>query len=454
MNIWVIKDGIAILYPTTVVIDDFNNVERIAYATEEIEDLLGRLQDGGNINLPLKSSKYDVEFSYVADSPEFMVLENRTLTPLEKTNIILTVTLFRAQDALDKDGNIVYDSKDVKYVVPNVGGNMTEEEYLNLWLPTLLPTEIVAHKNEVTDPNPVYNNQQFFKRQYQVNEGGVLNLIDGHPLVVDKTYLVDVNTAPSKEFGGTLGGVRHVTHPDINTYGSASSLQEVYDHFYEGYTIPNEENVLWVVVHESGMPTVGSNAKLLAEIQWDRAQGTRPSGSASWNYQVDEGVIYQSYDDEIYCWHAGGDYGRSLPFKNSNSIGIEMCINLDGNYDGSMVHDTKLVAYLVYKYNLSMLNVVRHYDTAGKDCPAYMLATNRWTEFQKKVVNEWLAIKHLQQANVTWTVSNPELFEVGPNGIWYAKAVSQDTDVQLTFNVVKGNYTYNKTVTVTLHPDK
>ena len=35
-----------------------------------------------------------------------------------------------------------------------------------------------------------------------------------------------------------------------------------------------------------------------------------------------------------------------------NSIGIEMCINQDGNYDGAMAHDAKLVANLMYNYNL------------------------------------------------------------------------------------------------------
>ena len=453
MNIWIIKDGIAILYPTEVTVDDYNNLERIAFAEAELNSLVEKFQMGQIDTLPLRSETYDVDYHFVADNPEFLVLSDRILTPVTKSDVTLKITLSRAQESLDKDGNAVYDTKELKYHVTNVGGTITMEEYLNAWLPTILPTEIVAHKNEVTDPDPVYDNQQFFKRQYQVNTGGVLNLIDGHPLVINRDLIVDVDTATVNEWGGKYSGVYYENHPDISKVGSASDLQAVYDHFYEGYTIPNEENILWIVVHESGMPTVGSNAKLLAQIQYDRAYGNRSYAAASWNYQVDEGVIYQSYEDEIYCWHAGGDYGKWLPFRNSNSIGIEMCINLDGNYDGSLVHDTKLVAYLMQKYNLTMSNVVRHHDTSGKDCPAYMLATNRWVEFQKRVVDEWLAIKFLQDAEVTWTVSNPELFNVGPNNIWYAKGVSADTDIQITLNVVKGSYTYNKTVTVTLHPD-
>ena len=130
-----------------------------------------------------------------------------------------------------------------------------------------------------------------------------------------------------------------------------------------------------------------------------------------------------------------------------------MCINEDGNYDGAMFHDAKLVAYLLHKYNLKMENVVRHHDTSGKICPNYMLETNRYGEFLERVKDELNAIKYLRDAEVTWTISNPELFEKGPHGLYYSKAVSQLTQVEVTLKVVKGSYTFEKTVSITLRPD-
>ena len=107
----------------------------------------------------------------------------------------------------------------------------------------------------------------------------------------------------------------------------------------------------------------------------------------------------------------------------------------------------------MYKYNLKMENVVRHHDTSGKICPNYMIETNRYGEFLEQVRNEYNAIKYLRDAEVTWTISNPELFEKGPHGLYYSKAVSQLTEVEVTLKVVKGSYTFERTVTISLRPD-
>ena len=158
-------------------------------------------------------------------------------------------------------------------------------------------------------------------------------------------------------------------------------------------------------------------------------------------------------DDNVYAWHAGGDYGKWLPYRNQNSIGIEMCINQDGNYDGSMAHDAKLVAELMHRYNLTMSNVVRHHDTSGKECPSYMLRTNRYGEFLEKVRNEYIAMKYLKNAEVEWTISQPDLFVKGPNGLYYAKPVQVETTISITLSVTIGSYTFNRTTQVKLYPD-
>ena len=334
-----------------------------------------------------------------------------------------------------------------------------------------MPTDIIAHKNVLK------TGTDYFDYQYPVNTGAVLNLLNGKPLTFDKSYFIDIDNETGLQ---SAWSGKHPELPETlsstnagSTKANISSLDAFYEHFrpyydwkkdatiaekqacYQEYknNLPNEENILWIVVHESGMPGAGNDAELLARIQRQQADGERAYRQASWNYQIDHEKIYQSFDDTVYCWHAGGDYGKYLPLGNSNSIGIEMCINEDGNYDGAMFHDAKLVAYLLHKYNLKMENVVRHHDTSGKICPNYMLETNRYGEFLERVKDELNAIKYLRDAEVTWTISNPELFEKGPHGLYYSKAVSKITQVEVTLKVVKGSYTFEKTVSITLRPD-
>ena len=115
---------------------------------------------------------------------------------------------------------------------------------------------------------------------------------------------------------------------------------------------------------------MSQDAVLLAEVQVRNAYST--GRQASWHYQVDETGVYQSFDDSIVCWHAG-DGTYKLGGGNNNGIGIEMCINSDGNYEASMRMDAKLIAHLLHKYNLTLENVKRHYDFDGKQCPFYMI---------------------------------------------------------------------------------
>lgn len=443
MNIYIVKNGVAALYPTEVTVSDYSSLERIDLAIEEIQGLAEQLEKGEIDTLPFYSETYDVKLSWLSDVPSLVVLEDRILLPIEKTNVHLKCTLSRETVISPEETEV--ESKSIKFRLEGIGGTSVDE-YLNQWLKTILPTEIIGHKNIVYDQYGT--GELFLKSQYAVNTGAVLNLIDGKTLTINKDYYVDV-----KNETGLVSHWSSTYHPAISTDPTSENLQAVYEHFYEGYTIPNDENILWIVVHESGMPKVGDNAKLLAEIQYDRAHGNRAKTEASWHYQVDETGIYQTFDDTVYAWHAGGDCGKWLPYRNQNSIGIEMCINQDGNYDGSMAHDAKLVAQLMHKYNLTMDNVVRHHDTSGKECPSYMIRTNRYEEFLQKVCQEYVAMEYLKDAEVTWTISNPDLFIKGPNGLYYSKAVSTPTEVTLTLKVVKGSYTFNQSVTLTLKPD-
>src|SRR5699024_3878652 len=94
-----------------------------------------------------------------------------------------------------------------------------------------------------------------------------------------------------------------------------------------------------IVIHETANTGKGANAKAHANLQ---ANGN--SRQASWHYTCGSDGIYQSFSDNAQCWHAGST------FYNKNSIGIEICVNSDGNYKKAVNNAIELVKYLMKKH--------------------------------------------------------------------------------------------------------
>jgi len=133
----------------------------------------------------------------------------------------------------------------------------------------------------------------------------------------------------------------------------------------------------YIVIHETANTRKGANANAHARLQ---ASGN--SRSASWHYQVDDKEIVQSFDDNKQCWHAGSRY------YNQNSIGIEICVNSDGDYKKAVDNAVKLTKHLMDKYKISADNVIQHNQASGKDCPRYLRAGNKgvtWHDFKAKL---------------------------------------------------------------------
>lgn len=132
----------------------------------------------------------------------------------------------------------------------------------------------------------------------------------------------------------------------------------------------------YIVIHETANEDVGANAQVHANLQSN-------GFSESWNYQVDEHGAIQSFSDNAQTWHAGSKY------YNQNSIGIEICVNSDGNYSKAVDNAIELVKHLMKKYNISASNVVPHQKTAtwNKECPRYLLRGRyiSWNTFKKRI---------------------------------------------------------------------
>lgn len=142
----------------------------------------------------------------------------------------------------------------------------------------------------------------------------------------------------------------------------------------------------YIVVHDTGNTAVGANA----ENHYKYFNGGDRGSSA--HYFVDDKVVMQLVEDNDRSWHCGKKYGNSSrpEVNNNNSIGVEICINADGNYSKACDSSAELIKYLMKKYNIKDIDVVRHYDACLKTCPSSMSKDNwkKWGEFRGKLVED------------------------------------------------------------------
>lgn len=75
--------------------------------------------------------------------------------------------------------------------------------------------------------------------------------------------------------------------------------------------------------------------------------------------------------------------------RNSDTISIECCIPDDTGKFTQETYDSlvELVAWLMGRYELTIDEVIRHYDVTGKECPRYYVRNeSAWLEFKEAVV--------------------------------------------------------------------
>lgn len=135
-----------------------------------------------------------------------------------------------------------------------------------------------------------------------------------------------------------------------------------------------KRRIRYIVIHETDNfdKTTGAknHAQFLSENNMD---------STSWHYTVDDKEIYHHIPDNEVAYHAANEIG------NLYGIGIELCVNSGGNFEKTFNNATKLVAYLLKEYNLTIYDLKTHHDFSGKDCPHSILKNNRMDEFIEKV---------------------------------------------------------------------
>ena len=115
---------------------------------------------------------------------------------------------------------------------------------------------------------------------------------------------------------------------------------------------------------------------------------------ASAHYFVDEKSIYQVVKDSDAAWHCGAKEYYHNKCRNSNSIGIEMCLVEKDKISDEIIKNTaELVQYLMKKYNIPSENVLRHYDVTHKLCPAPYVEQSKWGVLKSKLIGKDTEVK-------------------------------------------------------------
>lgn len=148
------------------------------------------------------------------------------------------------------------------------------------------------------------------------------------------------------------------------------------------YVISGTNPDNYIIVHQTGNTDKGANSQAHANIQ---SRGNERQ--ASWQYQVDDIQIIQSFRDNQKCMH-GSDGASGI--GNAQGIGIELCVNSDADYDKVLENGAWLVRHLMLKHSIPISHVLQHHDVAPdhKNCPQQIRSGKNgttWNDFLNMV---------------------------------------------------------------------
>lgn len=140
----------------------------------------------------------------------------------------------------------------------------------------------------------------------------------------------------------------------------------------------------YIVIHETDNYNKGANARTHAKAQHDGN-----FSDMSVHYYCGSDGIYQAAEHTCKCWHVGRTYvsnPNNPDCTNNNSIGIEICVNSDGDYATARQNAIDLVKYLLQTTGIPADRVIRHYDAKGKYCPRKMMDNpSLWSDFKAQI---------------------------------------------------------------------
>lgn len=163
-------------------------------------------------------------------------------------------------------------------------------------------------------------------------------------------------------------------------------------------TTKRSQKPIYIVIHDTG--NTGSGANALSHFNYFNG-GDR---GASADFFVDDTRVVQVNDyNTYYTWHCGDGQGK-YGVTNGNSVGVEICINSDGNYDKAFQNAVELTKQLMSELNIPIERVVRHYDASRKNCPASMHSEN-WSVWETFLAQLAETKKLVNADEITWELN-------------------------------------------------
>lgn len=123
-----------------------------------------------------------------------------------------------------------------------------------------------------------------------------------------------------------------------------------------------------ITIHETD--NVSNGADALAHANYI----AKTDNKVSWHYTVDDTNIVRHIPEDEIAWHSGTADG------NCYSIGIEICVNADGDFDKALSNTAELVRNIMYRYGFTTDDIKQHFDWNKKDCPK-RLRKSGWADF-------------------------------------------------------------------------
>ncbi len=154
-----------------------------------------------------------------------------------------------------------------------------------------------------------------------------------------------------------------------------------------------------------------------------------------------KGEVWQSVEDHNIAWHCGAKIYRHRECRNSNSLGIELCVRNKGSQsstsrdwyfeDTTVKNAVRLTKQLMKQYGIPADHVIRHYDVTGKICPnpyVYNHTEHTWNSFQAELKAEIQTKSGWEEEDGGWR------FYLGDTGNYVRNDWYQDGEDWYWFN--------------------
>lgn len=134
----------------------------------------------------------------------------------------------------------------------------------------------------------------------------------------------------------------------------------------------------YITIHETDNPGKGADA--IAHAKYLKGLDARKR-KVSWHYTVDSVRCVKHLPLSEKGFHAGTGEG------NRTSIGIEICVNSDGDFEKAKNRAALLAAVLCQSFDFTPgAAVVQHNRWSGKNCPSTIRSQHgHWDDFKAAV---------------------------------------------------------------------